>query len=151
MRKRCGYLRYVQSKHNDPNYGIATEYVDPSNFVHSFTDDPSFKDLSYAGHIKKITIQELKRLAGDDLTEEDFAMTPSLCLANGNNSVNLHKRRYDEMSKRNTYDYDEYLVEVLDFEYKSVEAFTSRKRRIDLATADSISRALSTEKSQQCI
>ena len=116
----CGMA--VVKRHNDPNYGIVTEYVDPSNFVHSFTDDPSFKDLSYAGHIKKITIQELKRLAGDDLTEEDFAMiAKSVAGKHGNNASNLHKRRYDDMSKRNVHDYDEYLVEVLDFEYKSVE------------------------------
>ena len=33
---------------------------------------PSFGDMMYAGHIKRMPIHELKRLAGDQLTEEDY-------------------------------------------------------------------------------
>lgn len=62
----------VVKRSNDPNYGIKTEHVDPCMFLHSYTEDPGLNDLTYAGHIKKISIQELKRLAGDQLTEEDY-------------------------------------------------------------------------------
>ena len=54
----------VVKRDNDPNYGITTSYVDPIDFVHSHTEDPNFSDVVYAGHVKKISIQELKRLAG---------------------------------------------------------------------------------------
>ena len=53
----------VVKRNNDPNYGITEEYVDPSYFIHSYTEDHNFDDMVYAGHIKRITIQELKRLA----------------------------------------------------------------------------------------
>jgi hypothetical protein len=48
------------------------EYIDPAYFFHSYTEDPTFSDLIYAGHIKKISISELKRIAGDELTEDEY-------------------------------------------------------------------------------
>ena len=48
-------LGMVWSKRsNDPNNGIELEYVDPVNFVHSYTEDHNFGDIVYAGHIKRI-------------------------------------------------------------------------------------------------
>ena len=58
----CGMA--VVKRNNDPNYGITEEYIDPAFFFHSYTEDPTFSDLIYAGHVKKISISELKRLAG---------------------------------------------------------------------------------------
>ena len=66
----CGMA--VVKRDNDPNYGITTNYVDPMNFVHSYTEDPNFSDVVYAGHVKKISIQELKRIAGNELNEEQY-------------------------------------------------------------------------------
>ena len=52
----------VVKRSNDPNEGIKTHYVDPAEFVHSFIQmTPVFKDLTYAGEVKKVPIQELKR------------------------------------------------------------------------------------------
>jgi len=41
--------------------GIKVEYVDPANLVYSYTDSPYFEDIYYAGEIKTIPINELKR------------------------------------------------------------------------------------------
>ena len=62
----------VVKRSNDPNEGIKTSYVDPVMFIHSYTEDPGFEELNYAGHIKKVSIAELRRLAGDELSEEDL-------------------------------------------------------------------------------
>jgi hypothetical protein len=62
----------VVKRSNDPNEGIKTEYIDPSRFIHSYTEDPGLNDLTYAGHIKTITIQELKRIAGKELLVTSF-------------------------------------------------------------------------------
>ena len=40
----------------------------PGLLIHSYTDDPTFSDIVYAGHIKRMTVQELKRLAGSELS-----------------------------------------------------------------------------------
>ena len=41
--------------------GITVDYVDPSYLVYSYTEDPNFEDIYYAGEIKAITIPELKK------------------------------------------------------------------------------------------
>lgn len=112
----------VVKRDNDPNYGITTSYVDPIDFVHSHTEDPNFSDVVYAGHVKKISIQELKRLAGDQLTEEQYEKIAKKVMGrHGNNSSSYNRRHYDEINGRTSYGYDEYVVEVLDFEFLSVD------------------------------
>ena len=112
----------VVKRSNDPNYGIKTQYVDPCMFVHSYTEDPGLNDLTYAGHIKRISIQELKRLAGDEFTEEDYAkMARGAAGINGNDSSKLSQQYFDDYLKRNVYGYDEYMIDVMDFEFMSVD------------------------------
>ena len=112
----------VVKRSNDPNYGIKTDYVDPCMFVHSYTEDPGMNDLTYAGHIKKISIAELKRLAGDTFTEEQYSkMAQGAAGKNGNDSSKLNYQYYDDYLKRNIYGYDEYTVDVLDFEFIGVD------------------------------
>ena len=112
----------VIKRNNDPNYGITEEYIDPAFFFHSYTEDPTFSDLIYAGHVKKISISELKRIAGDEFTEEQFEK-----IAQGvknkyqNRADKLSYKYYDETLDRTTYGYDEFIVEVMDFEFMSVD------------------------------
>ena len=39
--------------------GVAIDYVDPSNLVYSYTDNPYFEDIYYVGEVKTIPINEL--------------------------------------------------------------------------------------------
>lgn len=112
----------VVKRSNDPNEGIKTEYVDPARFIHSYTEDPNFGDIIYAGHIKTVSIQELKRIAGNDLTEEDFKkIATDVSRRNGNDASLLNKTSYNNRLLRQEYGYDEYMVDVLDFEFISVD------------------------------
>ena len=112
----------VVKRNNDPNYGIQEEYIDPAYFFHSYTEDPTFSDLIYAGHIKKISISELKRIAGDELTENEYEK-----IAQGvknkyqNRADKLSYKYYDETLDRTTYGYDEFIIEVMDFEFLSTD------------------------------
>ena len=112
----------VVKRSNDPNSGIKTDYVDPSLFIHSYTEDPGMNDLRYAGHIKKISIAELRRLAGDQLSEEELEkIAAKVKGTNGNDSSKYSTKKYDKDLNRMTYGYDEYTVNVLDFEFIAVE------------------------------
>ena len=51
--------------------GVVVEYVDPSNLVWSYTDDPNFGDCYYFGEVKNIKVNELKKQF-PDLTNEDI-------------------------------------------------------------------------------
>jgi hypothetical protein len=56
-----------------PGSGVEISYVDPSNVVYSYTEDPHFKDCFYWGEIKTLPISELLKidqsLTNDDLDE----------------------------------------------------------------------------------
>jgi hypothetical protein len=112
----------VTKRSNDPNEGIKVEYVDPLNFIHSYTEDPNFKDIIYAGHVKRISIAELKRLAGHELDEEKFKdIATSVRNRFGNDPAFLNTSSYNRRLQRNEYGYDEYMLDVLDFEFISVD------------------------------
>ena len=112
----------VAKRRNDPNYGITVEYVDPSKFVHSYTEDPNMTDLVYGGHIKTISISELKRLAGSELTEEQYEKVAAGARnKSANDFSKFNTRSYDKVSGAMKYGYDDYLIDVLDFEFKSVD------------------------------
>ena len=112
----------VVRRTNDPSYGIKTDYIDPATFVHSYTEDPSFEDLVYSGHVKSMTVSELKRLAGDKFTEEDYKkIAVEAAKSNAHDTTNFHSSSYDSINNKNIYGYDEYRIEVLDFEFLSVD------------------------------
>ncbi len=112
----------VIKRDNDPNYGITTSYVDPAFFIHSYTEDPNMNDLTYAGHIKRISIQELKRVAGDQFTEEQYEkIARDVQYKYSNNPSRLGYSSYDRYTQRMVYGYDEYVVEVMDFEFMAVD------------------------------
>lgn len=116
----CGMA--VIKRENDPNYGITEEYIDPAYFFHSYTEDPTFSDLIYAGHVKKISIAELKRIARDELTEDEYEK-----IAQGvknkyeNRASKLSYKSFDETLGQTSYGYDEFIIEVMGFEFLSVD------------------------------
>lgn len=116
----CGMA--VVKRSNDPSYGIKTEYVDPIRFIHSSTDDPNFSDLVYAGHIKTISIQELKRIAGDELDEDQYKKIAQKSKSHNGDYNKINEVYYDSTLGRNVYGYEEYMVDVLDFEFISVDS-----------------------------
>ena len=108
----------VVKRTNDPNYGIKLEYVDPTNFIHSHTDDPNLDDIVYAGHVKQVPLHELKRLAGDELSDEDLQkITKKAKLSSSNTNMSAPYSN----SKIKKDNYGAYTVEVMEFEFISVD------------------------------
>ena len=86
----------VVKRSNDPTYGIKTEYVDPAQFIHSSTEDPNFSDVVYAGHVKRVSIQDLKRMAGTDIPEEEYQkIAKSVMNRSYNNASQFNQTVYD--------------------------------------------------------
>ena len=107
---------------NDPNYGIKTRYVDPSRLIHSYTEDPNFGDLVYAGEVRRIPIEELRRLAGDQMTEEQLSKVAEKAAKKYKyDTTDMHSTTYDKHLNKTRYGYDQYMVDILDFEFKSVD------------------------------
>ena len=115
---------------NDPNYGIKTSYVDPERFIHSYTEDPNFGDLIYAGEVRRISISELKRLSGGQLQESDFEEIARMAAKKQNyDTTNAFYASYDKYLDQTKYGYDEFMVEVLDFEFKSVDVMNYESKK----------------------
>ncbi len=67
LRKRFDYdittIGIAVAKHEFlKGSGVEVSYVDPANVVHSYTEDPYFKDCFYWGEIKTIPITELVKI-----------------------------------------------------------------------------------------
>jgi|TARA_B100001094_G_scaffold136274_1_gene131913 hypothetical protein len=76
IKKRCDYdqtvLGIAAAKHTFNNTdGVKLEYVDPSNLIYSYTEDPNFDDVYYFGEVKQIKSNELKKQF-PELTDEEF-------------------------------------------------------------------------------
>ena len=112
----------VVKRENDPNYGIVTNYVDPVDFIHSDVKDPGFSDMVYAGHVRRMPIHELRRLAADQLSEEDLEEIAKAAQKKyGYDSAGMKSFSIDSRTNRPSFGYDEYVVEVLDFEFMAVD------------------------------
>lgn len=112
----------VVKRDNDPNYGISTKYVDPEYFVHSQTEDATMSDLKYAGHIQRMTIEELKRISRNEFEEETYEeMARQVKNRYSNDPTRLGNSQYDKTMNKTVFGYDDYVIEVLDFEFMSTD------------------------------
>lgn len=125
----CGIA--ITKRTNDPNYGIREQYVDPAYFIHNYTDDPNMSELTYAGHFRTVTIMELKRLAGNQFTEEQYQQIAQTVMNRyGNDPLRYATQgyNYETISNRYRYGYDEYKVQIMDFEFMSVDDIVFEKK-----------------------
>lgn len=112
----------VVKRENDPNYGIVTNYVDPVDFIHSDVKDPGFSDMVYAGHVRRMPIHELKRIAGDQFTEDDIKEIAKTAQKKyGYDSSGMYSSSFDARTNKSSFGYDEFVIEVLDFEFMAVD------------------------------
>jgi hypothetical protein len=125
----CGIA--ITKRTNDPNYGIREQYVDPAYFIHNYTDDPNMADLTYGGHFRTVTIMELKRLAGNQFTEAQYQQIAQTVMNRyGNDPLRYTTQgyNYETISNRYRYGYDEYKVQIMDFEFMSVDDIVFEKK-----------------------
>tara|TARA_B100000035_G_scaffold101220_1_gene85846 strand:+ start:3746 stop:6166 length:2421 start_codon:yes stop_codon:yes gene_type:complete len=117
IKKRLDYdlcvLGISAAKHTFNNTdGIVLEYVDPSNLVWSYTEDPNFSDCYYFGEVKRIKLNELKKQFPEMPDEELYELSKK-----GSNYTS-----YNDTSDYNNYDRDDYnTMTVLYFNWKSWE------------------------------
>lgn len=112
----CGMA--VVKRSNDPNYGIKLDYVDPVHFVHGYTQDPNFEDVGYMGHVREITVSELKRLAGDQISEKDLKDLLKKSRRSSSSKYPDHPYSSGGVKREN---FSGHVVEVLEFEFKTVD------------------------------
>jgi len=89
--------------------GVVIEYVDPANLVWSYTESPYFDDIYYAGEVRNVPINEIKKQF-PDLTNEDLKRISEQGYQNNG---------FYDRSLSNYNETDSNTVQVLYFNYKT--------------------------------
>jgi len=91
--------------------GVTVEYVDPAYLIYSYTEDPYFQDIYYAGEVKFVPLNELKKQF-PDLTEEQMEQIQS----QGSQNYGVWN---NAISNTNNNNRDQNVIQVLYFNYKT--------------------------------
>ena len=98
--------------------GVKVEYVDPAYLVHSYSEDPYRQDCYYFGEVKKIPIQELRKI-NPDLTDEELKKA-----AASTSDWDLYHRVSNEIRS----EFDGHVANVLHFNYKCTREKVYKKK-----------------------
>jgi hypothetical protein len=104
------------------NDGLKVDYVDPSNFIHSYTEKPDFSDCYYFGEVKQVHYTELLKI-DPNLTDEQL-----------NEIRNASSAWYDYFPIIRNYQDSAFLNEVvtlLYFNYKTSKRFVWKKKILE--------------------
>lgn len=115
----AGYREWI-----DENNKIRVRTVRPDNLIVSACRNADFSDKFYAGEIVELTISDLKKVSGDQFSEDDFKDIASKMKGQyGNpNSISDFRR------SNNAYGYDTNRVRVLDIEFYSTNEMVYEQR-----------------------
>ena len=127
LRKRIDYdltvLGISVSKHEFlPGAGVKLSYVDPSNVVYSYTEDPHFRDCFYWGEVKTVPMTELMKI-DQSLTKEDLQKISE-----------YSQSWYDYHNVSQFYDNDIFYKDtctLLYFNYKTTKKFVYKKKILE--------------------
>ncbi|NRA77267.1 MAG: hypothetical protein HRU18_03580 [Pseudoalteromonas sp.] len=115
----------IERHSTDPNKGIVIEYVDPANMVYSYPVHRNFKGVHYYGEVNTITINELKRLSGGQLTKDQLKE-----VANSSNDWARYQGNTNEHFTYREDDLDSMMVDIMRFTFKSTNTISYKKKHL---------------------
>lgn len=104
-----GYKEYFDAHNN-----IKIRRVNPMNLIMSYTTDTNFKDIQYIGEVIEMTVADLKQMAGNKFTDEEY----EIIAEKYSNKFNQTSTIRDLNSNYNG-TYDGFRIKVLDLEFYS--------------------------------
>lgn len=113
-----GYKEYF-----DLNNVIKARRVNPQKMIMSYTTDPYLRDIQYVGEVMEMTISDLKALAGDEITEEQYAKLAEQYAGKLNNPM-----YFQDMTNDYARNYDKFRIRVLDLEFYSNNSIVLEER-----------------------
>lgn len=102
------------------------ERIAPEDLFLPYSELPDFSNINYGGHIKRMTMAELKKMAGDEFTDEQYQHIED----NFTNSTDRDKRQNHSFENRTHNDYrDVRKVKVLRFEYTTQDEMVHLEKK----------------------
>lgn len=108
----------------DSSKGIIVDYVDPANLVYSYPVHRDFKDVHYYGEVRRITINELKRISNNKFTDDELK---EIVGASADWS-RYHGNTNEQSSSNRDEDFSGMMVNVMDFTFKSTNTISYKKK-----------------------
>tara|TARA_Y100001938_G_scaffold62196_1_gene86576 strand:+ start:4013 stop:6487 length:2475 start_codon:yes stop_codon:yes gene_type:complete len=112
----------------DPNSSVKVKYVDPSNLITSYTNKEDYTDIQHAGEVYTMTIGELRRIAGDQLSEEDYEKIAGEYSGKNDNAITPNYESYVNQYQHE-HEYDKFRITVVDAEFFSVNQLKYEKKK----------------------
>lgn len=113
-----GYKEYI-----DSNGAIKIRTINPRNIIINHCKNKDFSDASYIGEVIEMTISDLKQMAGDSFTAEEYQEIAKNVLGKYGNprewpsSLSIYNKGYDKFN-----------IRVLDIEFFSVNEMVYEQR-----------------------
>jgi hypothetical protein len=114
----AGYKEYI-----DSNGAIKIRTVNPRNIIINHCKKNDFSDASYVGEVVEMTISDLKQMAGNQFTAEEYEQIAKHVLGKYGNpkewpsSLSIYNKGYDRFN-----------IRVLDIEFYSVNEMVYEQR-----------------------
>jgi hypothetical protein len=112
----------------DENGAIRLRYVDPVNWITPMTDQDDHSNLKYAAELRNLEIHQIRRMAGNELSEEDlYNIAKKYAGQHGNRKwtyANSYQTYYNDNGYSGTgdlADWDDFSIPVLDFEFHTID------------------------------
>ncbi len=107
---------------------VKTEYINPSVAIVEASKHKNFKDSNYAGHIDKMSILDIRQMT-EIKPEELLKLAKSVCGNYGFDSVSMSSMT--RLNDDGSYGCDGWYVDVLHYEFASVDVSYHMKRTIN--------------------
>lgn len=91
--------------------GIKLHYTDPAYFIHSYSNDPTAQNITYAGEVRFMTIGELRAATKEEVREEEWLNIAKQYVGRLDNPASITRIEY--FPDTNSYNYDQFKVRVL--------------------------------------
>jgi len=114
----------------NPSGVIKLKYVDPSNLITSFSSSPDFKNIQHAGEVYSVTISQLREMAGDEFTEDEYKyIAETYGKKMQSDDGYLFGRSYGTVTEgQYSQEYDRFSVEILDAEFITTHEMNYEKK-----------------------
>lgn len=114
-------------KHStDPSKGITVEYVDPANTIYSYPRNRNFKDVYYYGEVRRITINELKRMSNNKFTNDELRE-----IAESSGEWSRYQGESNEFPNYRNEDLSNFMIDIMFFNFKSTNTITYKKKKFN--------------------
>ena len=111
----------------DPSEGIKIRYVDPVNLITSYSQSSDYRNIQHAGEIYTVTIGDLKKMAGDQFTQEEYDDIAQNHSKKDYDNDDLYGRSFSSYGSYSN-EYDKFSVQIMDAEFMSTNDLNYEKK-----------------------